>query len=331
MSSRIRRVAGIIIVAAILPAARCADDASPTVHANQTHFMVRDTTLPVELFTVPIGYYPNPCKILRRDDAERALGVSLVAEPMPVKSADTHIPSAQGSACLYEFPPRGSIKREVAIEVKLDESGIMQVAFEGMGKREELFKGDTTLTDGRWDFVSEIPGGLTAMRAGRISMQLSSPPGEPELARAVAAAVLDQVAEWPIAEDGINGSNMPRNPPSCALLTEQEAEAVLGMLVATPYPSSRNTALENNTGASCAYMSRHHRALVLTPTVRHGAELFRMKGAKTSRNRRRECPHPRRMLQPRAGIRFRWEEMAHCTRSRATRCCRCSTSRHRRI
>jgi hypothetical protein len=166
----------------------------------------------------------------------------------------------------------------VSIAVTIDESGIMQKAFVGMGNVEKEFRTDTTFTDDRWDFVAVMPGGLTALRAGRIAIQISSPPLEPGLALTLGSALIDGMSEWPFSEGFTSGRDMPSNPVPCALLTQQEAEAVLGRLIVPPYASSKRTAIINNVGASCAYMTKRHRALVLTQTARQGAEFFRMKG-----------------------------------------------------
>jgi hypothetical protein len=159
----------------------------------------------------------------------------------------------------------------------------MQAAFGAMGNVEAEFTHKDaahrdTLIDGRWDFVSEIPGGLTAARAGRIAVELVTPPGRSKEGLALAGAILDRVPDLPFTGDPADPSAPPRDPDPCALITRAEAEAVLGPLAVAPYASSKNSALVFGSGASCSYYSGKHRALVVTTMPRHGAEFFRMMG-----------------------------------------------------
>ena len=86
---------------------------------------------------------------------------------------------------------------------------------------------------------------------------------------ALAAAVRDRIPDLPFAYPGSGGGNLGRHDP-CSLVTAQEAEAVLGPLVVPPYRSHESTPLAEGSGKSCAYLTKGHHALVLTPTWEYG-------------------------------------------------------------
>jgi hypothetical protein len=110
-------------------------------------------------------------------------------------------------------------------------------------------------------------------RAGHVRvflrLQKLSIPGDTVMA--IASRVRDRIPDGPIAHPAADRSG--RQPPSrdpCSLLTRDEAEPVLGKLVAEPLRSHEGTPLADPSGKSCAYLTAGHRALVLTPTWEYG-------------------------------------------------------------
>lgn len=281
MSSRMGRIAVIAGAAVMVSGAKCGDSNASSASANASNSAASATTS-----TRPVvksqSAHRDPCSWISRADAQQALGDSIVGEPTRVRSAETPVPSPQGEACLYDLPPQGPMKQQVTITLIPDESGAMQTAFAGMGNVEKEFRGaeakHDTLIAGRWDFVSAIPGGLTAARTGRIAVQLVTPPGHADEGLALAGAMLDRIPDLPFTGDSADPFTPPRAPDPCALITRAEAEGVLGPLPVAPYASRKNTALVYGGGASCAYFGAKHHALVITPMLRHGAEFFRMMG-----------------------------------------------------
>lgn len=277
---RAHHVGGIVLAIAALSAAKCGGDSATTSQttADSAHAPAASRGPAVKTQSAQ----RDPCSWISRADAQRALGDSVIADPMRVHSADNAVAQANGEACLYELAPKGALPQQVAIALVPDESGVMRGAFGGMGNVEKEFASKSahrdTLIDGRWDFVSRIPGGLTAATAGRIAVQLVTPPGREAEGLALAGAMLDRIPDLPFTLDPANPTTAPRNPDPCALLTRTEAESVLGALPVAPYESSKNSALVYGSGASCSYYSGKHRALVVTATLRHGADLFRMMG-----------------------------------------------------
>jgi hypothetical protein len=224
----------------------------------------------------------DPCGWISRADAEKALGESLLVAPTRVRSAETPVDAANGSACRYDLASTGPLKRSVAISLTPDESGVMQTAFMGMGSVEDEFKGKEaagdTLVAGRWDFESAIPGGLTAAKKGRIAVMVTASMGTGDKGMDLAAAMVDRIPDLPFTEDPADPAVPPQGVDPCALITRQEAEAVLGPLLVAPYRSRKNSALVYGSGPSCAYFTGKHRALVVTPMYRLGADMFRMMG-----------------------------------------------------
>jgi hypothetical protein len=224
----------------------------------------------------------TPCAWLPPEDVVKVVGRRLTQAPQRVLSAENPRPADMGEACLYEFPGLGAGKNTIVVQLIPDESGAMQTAFGGMGNVEKEFKNAPSTTDSgpasRWDFVSVLPGGLTALRQGRIAAQVSSNDQLADHALALVTAMLDRLADLPIVLSQEDAAVPAREPDPCRLITRAEAEAVLGTLIVAPYRSRKATALAYGSGGSCSYYSAHHRALVLTPKESHGAQLFGMLG-----------------------------------------------------
>jgi hypothetical protein len=51
----------------------------------------------------------------------------------------------------------------------------------------------------------------------------------------------------------------------CSLLKREEAEAVLGKLVVSPYRTANKGPVASRNGESCAYYTAHHHVLLVTP------------------------------------------------------------------
>lgn len=221
-----------------------------------------------------------PCDWITRADAEKALGEPLVADPVRVRSADNTVPQADGDGCLYELKGTSELsKREVSIALDIDDAGGIQAGFSGVRDVQAVFKdklshGDS-LVGGRWDYVSGVPGGLTMARVGRIVTQVSAY-GEMEKGMALASAIMDRVEDEPFADNPTDPAAAPSGSDPCALISRQEAEAVLGPLTMAPYRSRESTALAYGNGPSCSYFTGKHRVLVVTPTYDGGAMQYKM-------------------------------------------------------
>jgi hypothetical protein len=221
-----------------------------------------------------------PCDWISRADAEKALGEPLISDPVRVRTADNTVPQADGDACLYEMKSNSEItKRVVGIELAPDDAGAIQTGFSGVPDIQAVFKdkeskGDS-LVDGKWDYVSGVPGGLTMARQGRITVQIFAW-GEMEKGMALASAIIEKIPDLPFAQDAADPTAESHDPNPCSLITQQEAEAVVGPLKMPPYRSRESSSLAHGNGSSCSYFTGKHRVFVVTPTYSGGAMQFKM-------------------------------------------------------
>ncbi len=252
-----------------------------------------ETTTVVKTQTVP----SSPCAWLSQADAEKIAGSALLRAPRRVLSAENPQPSDAGEACLYEFPADGLERNTISIQLIPDESGAMQTAFAGMGDVEKEFKSaphDAGADPaGHWDYIGAIPGGLTALRQGRIAVQMTTSSSVSDKGLALAAGMLDHIPDLPFVLSPEDAAVSAPAPDPCRLITRAEAESVLGHLIVAPYRSRKATALAFGGGGSCSYFSQQHRALVVTPKESHGAQLFGMlRGVDAKVARRLHTPKP---------------------------------------
>jgi hypothetical protein len=227
-----------------------------------------------------VQYNKAPCDWITRAEVEKVFGEPLVGDPVRVRSAENPVPQPDGRGCMYEMKQTSDIvKRTVAIEMELDDAGAIQAGFSGVPDIQAVFKdkeskGDS-MVDGRWDYVSGVPGGLTMAREGRITAQIFAF-GESDKGMALAGAIMDKIADQPFAEDPKDLTAPHSDPDPCSLISRAEAEAVLGPLKMAPFRSREGTALAHANGSSCSYFTGKHRVLVVTPTYSGGAMQFKM-------------------------------------------------------
>jgi hypothetical protein len=227
-----------------------------------------------------VQYSRSPCDWITRAEAEKVLGEPLISDPERVRSAENPIPQADGDGCAYEMKQTSQFaKSRVAIEIAVDDAGAIQAGFSGVPDVQKVFKGKESkgdsLVNGRWDYLSDLPGGVTVAREGRIVAQVYAY-GEGDKGMKMADAIMDKIADVPFAQDPKDLTVPASDPDPCSLITRQEAEAVLGPLTMAPYRSRESSALAHANGASCSYLTGKHRALVVTPTYSNGAMQYKM-------------------------------------------------------
>jgi hypothetical protein len=222
----------------------------------------------------------NPCAWLPQPVAEKIMGETLARAPLRVFSAENSRPSDMGDACLYEPGSASDAPKAVIIQLIADESGAMQTAFAGMGNVEKEFRGTSADLNAAsaWDYVGAMPGGLIALRRGRVAVQMTASASMSDKGFALATAMLQHMLDIPFASGSGDAAVPAQGPDPCRLVTRAEAEALLGSLIVAPYRSRKSTALAYGSGGSCSYFTGQHRALVVTPKESHGAQLFSMLG-----------------------------------------------------
>lgn len=115
-----------------------------------------------------------------------------------------------------------------------------------------------------------------ALGVGHLGVRIAiqTPVVSDEQALALANRIRSRIPDLPFRSElprGLlhpPGAGAARDP--CSLLTVSEAEAVLGKLVVPPYRAQGGSYLAHDEGPSCAYFTKGHRALVVTPTWEYG-------------------------------------------------------------
>ena len=126
-----------------------------------------------------------------------------------------------------------------------------------------------------WDEArASRTGALFTGRVGhvKVSVRLQQLRLPPDTVAALAGRVRDRIPDGPIPHPAADRSaHASAGPHPCSVLRQEEAEAVLGKLVAAPFRTKDRTPFADPAGKSCAYLTRGHRILVLTPTWDYGA------------------------------------------------------------
>ena len=140
-----------------------------------------------------------------------------------------------------------------------------------------------------WDVArSPITIGMPGFfgRSGELSVmvQMQAISLAKEKVAALAAVVRDRVPDHPFLappDEQPLGSPGRRGQDPCGLLTQDEAEDVLGPLLVPPYRTRQDSPFLDPAGDTCAYFTAGHRVLALTPQWSYGQstlEAARMTG-----------------------------------------------------
>jgi len=132
-----------------------------------------------------------------------------------------------------------------------------------------------------WD-VASVPRGKGDFR-GRIGhltisvdedAMFGAVPAEKKAA--LAARVRDRITDLPFTYPfaGPGPIEPPSGPDPCSVLTREEAESVLGKMLAPPYRSHDGGPYARPNGSSCAYYTAGHHVLVLNPKWTRGKQAF---------------------------------------------------------
>jgi len=253
-------------------------NASNNPGAEETHTAVNP---------IPVASEPaNPCGWISQKEVEAVIG-QLAEPPAPYEGACRYtlpIPPAVMSkrqdyirmmTAISKIPGAEPMKKKewdpYAIDVSVNVNG--DVGGERVaGSTFKILKGwagdstpdtvDTRRNRNGWD-VQKVHGG----RIGHIDVDVSLVSLEVELPRdrldTLAVRIRNHLTDLPYPMPSDYSTRASRDP--CVLLTRQEAEAVLGPLVVSPYRSGKDGPLAYPNGTSCSYFTRGHHLLVLTP------------------------------------------------------------------
>ena len=221
----------------------------------------------------------EPCGWVTRAEVESLMG-KLKAEPRHGRSAENPAAQDGGKACVYQLAQSGPGNEGVALQVDLKDALVYQTADAmASGILSAEYRSKTATPEG-WDYFSEGPGG-TVFRLGHMAVivamytpKLFTGEQQTEKAAALAALVRDRVPDLPVAAERGDPNAEGWGPDPCALVTREEAEAVLGKLPIPPYRSEKFTPFAAGAGQACTYYRGNHRVLVLTPHWSDGRETF---------------------------------------------------------
>ena len=215
----------------------------------------------------------GPCELIARTDVEKLVG-SLDGAPVRegngcwfyVVTDTTTAEWRQARAGAERARASGMDARAIAMYHPSRAGVYAEVDPRGDG---QATTEKTANLDAGWDEVRISPtGALFFGRAGFVRVlvksQLVALPNDNMIA--IATVLRDRVPEAPIPHPAADRSG--RSPPGrdpCSVLTREEAQVVLGELVAAPFRARERTPLADPTGTSCAFLTAGHRVLVLTP------------------------------------------------------------------
>lgn len=231
----------------------------------------------------------DPCAWVTPAEFERLVGKP-VAAPRRGRSAERPGPQEGGKACTYEMAGSGPNAEVVALQVDMEDAMTHEIgnamaldALSGVvsqSSRAELEKQRSAVPPQGWDYFSEGAGG-TVFRQGHMAVivgmytpKLFTGDQQRDKAIALAALVRERVPDLPVAADRGDPNAEAWGPDPCALITREEAEAVLGKLPIPPYRSEKFTPFADGAGQACTYYRGKHRVLVLTPHWSDGREAF---------------------------------------------------------
>lgn len=209
---------------------------------------------------------PIPAEVTAKRENYKRMMASLQAEPKAMMDFGPY-------AISIGVDVRGDItgERGVAIAARTMGSWID----DGSGKPDTRAASETERASG-WDSPDSHGGRIGHVRI-TVTPEARDMALPKERMRALAARVRDRIPDLPFPMPAdYSGSS---SPDPCVLLTRQEAESVLGPLIVAPYRTANKGPLAYPGGASCAYFTRQHHVLILTPHWSGGqSELKTMRG-----------------------------------------------------
>ena len=223
---------------------------------------------------------PTGCDLIPRAEIERLAG-PIQGEPKPEGNAcwyyvamDTTTPEwTQLRAGAERARAAGMDARAIELYHPTRAGLYVEADIRGDGQAQKAAKEEVTARAGWDESGGSRSGAVFHGRAGyvRVMVRLQQLRLPADTVAAIAGRVRDRIPEGPIAHPAADRSPQAAagNDP-CSVVTREEAEAVLGKLVAAPFRTKERTPLADPSGQSCGYLTAGHRILVLTPVWEYG-------------------------------------------------------------
>ena len=247
----------------------------------------------------------DACAWIPAAEAAAVLG-PLEGEPTVVRSIEQPDPDPRGAACRYVLADKPRVGTG-AVMLQVDLSGAIIQERVGASMAEgfrQSIQADIDAAGGPapaavvkaappgWDRVGQLWTGFNTFsgRIGHVAVLVMplTPDVPAERTAALATRVRDAIPDLPFPfppdpefEAIARAAGMPLDaepvgPDPCALLSQAQAEPVLGKLVVPPYRSAGDSPLAVRNGSSCTYFTAGHRAFTVTPHWDSGKMLFGM-------------------------------------------------------
>ena len=224
--------------------------------------------------------YPLP---MDEETAKSRAGYQKMARDINPKSAAANDTTMKSVAVIVSIDLRGDMTGERAGKIAGNMLANMfasevgkNAALADTSKREE----EPKRPEG-WDRASSIHGksdfrgriGHLVVSVDENSDLINAVPSEKkaELAGRVRDRITDLPFDFPFAGPT---TGPPPEPDPCSLVTREEAEAVLGKLLAPPYRAHDGGPYAKPHGLSCAYYTAGHHVFVVTPSWARGKQHF---------------------------------------------------------
>lgn len=212
----------------------------------------------------------DPCTWVTLPEIEAFIG-SIQGTPWRGKSAENPSRQDGGRACVYQVGGDDANPEVIAAQVDFEDATSYEVgydlAIEAVSQHTtEDLRAHEPPTQPGWDHTGGIGQqwvgrlGHMAVVIGRFGAQVP----DTNLYR-LAALIRDRVPDLPVAAEYGDPNGAGYGPDPCALVTREEAEAVLGKLPIPPYRSKSSTPFADGSGEACTYYRGQHRVLVITP------------------------------------------------------------------
>ena len=224
--------------------------------------------------------YPLP---MDEETAKSRAGYQQMARDINPKSAAANDTTTKSVAVIVEVDMRGDMTAERG--GKIAATMLANMFANELGKDSPLADTSKHAEEPKrpegWDRATQVHG--KSDFRGRIGHLVVTVDENAELINAVpsekkaelAARVRDRIADLPFVFPFAGPqTGPPPEPDPCSLVTREEAEAVLGKLLAPPYRAHDRGPYAKPHGLSCGYYTAGHHVFVVTPKWARGKQLF---------------------------------------------------------
>jgi hypothetical protein len=224
-----------------------------------------------------------PCEWLTTAEIVEVFG-PLTGDPQRVGDAENWGAAAEGEACAY---PVATEYGSANLVLQLDPTGapgyesaeamMSNVFAQEMAPAPQTDAPVAAKQPGGWDYVGWVAG-IRVYRLGHVAilMNLTHSRAQDEPLDRIASMLREKLQDKPFSSP-VNDANLGDSAEDpCKLLTQAEAESVLGKLSVAPYRSLKSAPLAHEAGPSCSYYSSGHRVFRVRPVYSNGKERFDM-------------------------------------------------------